>query len=214
MSSRTVRSVIVVLVLVVGVVGAYFGYDTARRHNEVFAQERALLARLDAMLASVNELAVTQRGYFEPSRAGSGNGSSSQFARVRRLTEELKEHLASLRAQVNEPAGVEQTTVLATALDAFATTDTRVRTNLANDTYFSAADLVFSASANELRSVTDALITLKSLSTGNAVAAYDRLQRRAMTVAAVVGLVWTVALLMLAASPKTAAAREQLQETR
>jgi CHASE3 domain sensor protein len=210
MTSRTVRSVVVVVVLLVGVAGAYLGYDTARRHNEVFTQERALLVRLDAMLASVNELAVTQRGYFEPSRAGSGGGSSAQFERVRRLTEELKDHLASLRTQVSEPEAVEQTTVLAAALDAFATTDTRVRTNLANDTYFSAADLVFSASATELRSVTGALIALKGLSTRNAVATYDRLQRRSLMVAGTVGLVWTAALLLLAWPPKSARASGDL----
>jgi CHASE3 domain sensor protein len=108
MTSRTVRRSIVIVVLLAGAVGAYLGYDTYQRHARVFTQERALLARLDAMLASVNELAVTQRGYFEPSRGG-GSGTSAQFERVRTLTEELKEHLAALRSQLTEPEALEQT---------------------------------------------------------------------------------------------------------
>jgi CHASE3 domain sensor protein len=209
MTSRTVRRSIVIVVLLAGAVGAYLGYDTYQRHARVFTQERALLARLDAMLASVNELAVTQRGYFEPSRGG-GSGTSAQFERVRTLTEELKEHLAALRSQLTEPEALEQTNTLAAALDAFSTTDTRVRTNLANDVYFSAADLVFSASATELRSVTGALITLKDLSTRTAVTGYDRLQRRAALIAGGVGLVWIIGLFLLAWPTPVAAHEPQL----
>lgn len=199
MTSRTTGSSIVAFLLIVGAAGAYLGFDTYHRHAQVFAHERSVLARLDTMLASVNELAVTQRGYFEPARSGnSSNTSSPQFQRVRQLTEELKEHLASLRTAVTEPDAFAQVTALSAALDDFSTTDTRVRTNLANDTYFSAADLVFSASATELRSVTSALITLKVLSTKAAVSQYDKLQRRAAFTAGAVGLVWTIGLLLLA----------------
>ncbi len=199
MTSRTARTSIVGFLMLVGAAGAYLGFDTYQRHAQVFGAERAALARLDAMLASVNELAVTQRGYFEPARGGSSsNPSSPQFRRVRQLTEELKEHLASLRTQLTEPQALEQMSSLSMALDDFATTDTRVRTNLANDTYFSAADLVFSASATELRSVTSALIALKDISTKSAIARYNQLQRRAALTAGAVGLVWTVGLLLLA----------------
>jgi len=198
MTSRTARASLVLFLLIVGAAGAYLGFDTYQRHAQVFRQERASLALLDAMLASVNELAVTQRGYFEPARGGNnGNSASPQFQRVRQLTDELKQHLDSLRSQVTEPEALEQVSSLAAALDDFATTDTRVRTNLANDTYFSAADLVFSASATELRSVTSALIALKELSATAADTQYASLQRRAALTAGGVGLVWTIGLLLL-----------------
>ncbi|MEQ1756840.1 MAG: hypothetical protein ABL986_00880 [Vicinamibacterales bacterium] len=199
MSSRKARLSLLGFLLVVGAAAVYLGFDTYQRHAQVFARERAVLARLDAMLASVNELAVTQRGYFEPSRGGTSNGSSGpQFQRVRQLTDELRESLNSLRTQLTEPEALEQISALAAALDDFSRTDTRVRTNLANDTYFSAADLVFTASATELRSVTSALIALKDLTSNSSVSQYDTLQRRAGLIVAGLGLVWTVGLLLLA----------------
>ncbi len=198
MTSRTVRTSIVSFLLIVGAAGAYLGFDAYQRHAQVFTNERNVLARLDAMLASVNELAVTQRGYFEPTRGGNSNSANPQFQRVRELTDQLKEHLSALRSQVTEPEALEQVSDLASALEDFSTTDTRVRTNLANDTYFSAADLVFSASAAELRAVTSALISLKQLATASAVSQYNGLQRRAALTAGAVGLVWTVGLLLLA----------------
>jgi len=214
MTSRRVRTFLVGFLLIVGAAGAYLCFDTYRRHAQVFAHERAVLARLDAMLASVNELAVTQRGYFEPARGGtSSNASSPQFQRVRQLTEDLKENLTSLRTQVADPDGLEQLSALAAALDDFSTTDTRVRTNLANDTYFSAADLVFSASAMELRSVTGALIALKELTTTAAVAQYNGLQQRAALTAATVGLVWLVGLLLLAPRPRAEQSQAPPAET-
>jgi|CXWL01.1.fsa_nt_gi CHASE3 domain sensor protein len=198
MSSRTARASIVGFLLIVGAAGSYVGVDTYQRQAEVFTHERAVLALLDTMLASVNELAVTQRGYFEPAPEGNSSRSSApQFQRVQQLTEELRERLTSLRSLVTEPEAVELVPSLAAALDAFSTTDTRVRTNLANDTYFSAADLVFSASSAELRSVTSALIDLKGLTTQGALAQYDRLRRRTALSAGAVGLVWIFGLLLL-----------------
>ncbi len=195
MLSRKARQSLVTFLLIVGVAGAYVGFDTYQRRARAFAAERTILSRLDTMLASVNELAVTQRGYFEPTR---GNGASNaQFERVRELTEQLKEHLPSLQSQITSPEGIEQVTALASALDDFATTDSRVRTNLANDTFFSAADLVFSASATELRAATTALIALKELTSRATATEYESLERRTALAAGVVGLVWTIGLLLL-----------------
>lgn len=196
MVSRTARTPLIVFLLIVGSAGAYLGYDVSQRHDRVFARERDTVARLDAMLAGVNELAVTQRGYFEPREGGSATGP--QFARVRQLTDELRQHLEALRGQLTSPEAIEKLTMLGAALTDFTTTDARVRTSLANETYFSAADLVFSASANELQAVTGAIISLKALVGSDAVDQYGRLRFRGALVAATVGAVWTIGLLLLA----------------
>lgn len=202
MTSRKARILFALFLLIVGVAGAYLGFDTYQQHARVFANERAVLARLDAMLASVNELAVAQRGYFEPARGGN---SAPQVQRVRQLTQELRDNIEIVRTQVPDPAATEQLSALATALDDFTRTDTRVRTNLVNDTYFSAADLVFSASANELRSVTGALVALKDIASKSAVVRYAALRNRVVVTAGIVGLVWLLGLLVLTPVPAAAA---------
>lgn len=196
MPSRKARNLIAAFLLIVGAAGAYVGFDAVQQLSRSTGDARALSARLDQMLASVNELAVTQRGYFEPSRGNSG-ASNAQFQRVRQLTDELRTQLTALQPLVTSPEGIEQLAALSAALDDFATTDTRVRTNLANDTFFSAADLVFSASAAELRTVTASIITLKELTARDADSTFANTSTRLGLAAGVVALVWVIGLLIL-----------------
>jgi hypothetical protein len=197
MPSRKARNLTVAFLLIVGAAGAYVGFDALQQFTRATIDARSLDARLDQMLASVNELAITQRGYFEPAR-GNNSASGAQFQRVRQLTDELKAQLTALQPLITRPEGVEQLAALSAALDDFATTDTRVRTNLANDTFFSAADLVFSASAAELRVVTASILSLKDLTTRSADAAGAAARARTGLAAGVVALVWVVGLLVLA----------------
>jgi len=205
MHSRKARNLIVAFLLIVGAAGAYVGFDAVQQLARAASDARSLDARLDQMLASVNELAITQRGYFEPAR-GNNSGSGAQFQRVRQLTDELKAQLAALQPSITSPDGVEQLAALSASLDDFATTDTRVRTNLANDTFFSAADLVFSASAAELRMVTASIIALKDLTARTADAAGAAARARTGLAAGAVALVWVVGLLVLAPGTLQAAA--------
>lgn len=198
MRSPKARIVLLGALLLAGASGGLFGYMTYREHTAVVAKERAVVSRLDTMLALVNELAVTQRGYFEPSRSAPSERGNTRLDRVRLLSDDLQGHLAALRAEIDGPAIAARFDELAAALDEFARTDTRVRTNLANETYFAAADLVFTASAAQLRSVTQALLVARTLALETASTRRGGLQRGALTAAVGVAVLWAVGLVGLA----------------
>jgi hypothetical protein len=191
MASRKARTLLTITLALVGASGGYFALDAYGRHSRLLAGSSAVLSRLDAMLAAVNELAATQRSYFEPD----GEGRGSQAARVQRLAVGLRRDLGALRREVGH--SVERVSVLSAALEKFERTDTRVRANLANDAFYVAADLVFAASAGELRAVTAALgdiraAEMRALSEQGA-GAWRQL---AWTLGAV-GVTWTIGLLLL-----------------
>lgn len=214
MQSHAIRTSLLAFLLLIGAGGLYVAFTASSTYTQLLSSERSTLARLDAMLAQVNELAVTQRGYFEPARGASS--TSPQFQRVRQLTADLNAQVVALRGELDSPDAAEQMSKVEAALSQFATTDTRVRTNLANDTYFAAADLVFSASSTQLRSVTALLVGLKEQVGNQTALTLTELNTRRTAAVAVVGVSWALGLMAFALvrpATRVAALAPALQST-
>ena len=103
MISSTVRVPVAVVLLFAGVVVGVLTYRSQQEIAEAADALTSVRVQLDAMRASLNGLALAQRGYFEPLRTGSLN---QQFQTVRRTSDALhaqvREHIAEPRAVLAE----------------------------------------------------------------------------------------------------------------
>ena len=202
MISSTVRVPVAVVLLFAGVVVGVLTYRSQQEIAEAADALTSVRVQLDAMRASLNGLALAQRGYFEPLRTGSLN---QQFQTVRRTSDALHAQVTELRTTLTNPAALDGLTAIETALSDFAASDARVRTNLANDTYFAAADLVVSAAAGSLRAADAAVGSLQDTLAADANRRVQRLEQRQRLAISALAVVWIVGLLALVPLPPNSA---------
>lgn len=160
METRAVRATVAAMLVAAGISAGARVLAIDSRTTGALSRLQQLDSQLDDMLATVATVRGAQQAYFQPA----GNqpaGSREQFEQVRALTETLERGIAALRPLLDSPDQADTWTRLTTTLHDFSATDTRVRANIRNETYFSAADLVFSASADMLGTLTTDLRALE-----------------------------------------------------
>lgn len=200
MFSSTIRISVTVALLCAGIGVGALSYRTSREIAETRNNQKTTRTQLEAMRAALDELALAQRGYFEPLRTGS---LAQQFQSIRRTSDALHAQVTELRSTLNGASALEGLTALETALRDFAASDARVRTNLANDTYFAAADLVVSAAAADLRAANAALTTLQDDLSAEGDRDVASLERRMRLALGLLGLCWAAGLLALVPLPRS-----------
>ncbi len=161
METRAVRATVAAMLVAAGIIAGARVVAIDGRTTNALSRLQQLDGQLDEMLATVAAVRGAQQAYFQPA-GDQPAGSRARFEQVRTLTETLERGLAAVRPLLEAPDQADTWTRLSTTLHDFAATDTRVRANIQNETYFSAADLVFSASAGMLGALTDDLRALEA----------------------------------------------------
>lgn len=196
METRAVRATVAAMLVAAGIIAGARVLAIDDRTTTALSRIQQLDSRLDDALATIAMVRGAQQAYFQPA-GDQPAGSAAQFEQVRTLTETLERALADLRPLIDAPDQAETWTRLTTTLHDFAATDTRVRANIQNETYFSAADLVFSASAGMLTAMTTDVRALEARADQDRRTVVAAARRDIAIALAGAAAVWLVGLVLL-----------------
>ena len=138
MASRRVRLIIFALLILAGVASGAVTWDRQRRIADLGRAEQELDARLDGMIATIDDISLAQQAYVAP-----GQPDDVWFGRVSTLVRQLSDDIATIagRARSAETRGILQSAT--ESVGGFVQLDTEVRENLGLGEELIAADRIF-----------------------------------------------------------------------
>jgi hypothetical protein len=196
MQSRAVRLTLLSLLLLVGVAGAVFTWDTYRRTVAVIDRERQVDTRLDRMSEAAAALGAAQQAYIAP-----GQQRGEWLSRATSSVQQLYDEAAALRAEVQAPDSPATLRGFAEMVDVAVKADDRARENLRVDQELIAADIVYTEARQSVDAMTTQLHALRKAEDAVAKAEQQALLERAVAVLGGCALLWLLGLVVLARTP-------------
>ena len=205
MRSRRVRLTIFVLLTLAALAAGTVAWDRQRRLADLTRTEQDLAARLDGMLATIDDISLAQQAYVAP-----GQPDDAWFARVSSLVQTLSDDIATIaaRARSAETRGILQSAT--EAVRGFVQLDTEVRENLQLGEELIAADRIFGDGHKSVDAIATPLRGVRNAERAAFDGARAELFRQTWTVLGAVAALWFVGLALLVRVPAPRAASKPL----
>jgi hypothetical protein len=196
MGSRRVRLIIFALLILAGLASGAVTWDRQRRIADLARAERESAARVDGMIATIDDISLAQQAYVAP-----GQPDDQWFARVSALVQQLSDNIATTaaRARSAETRGILQSA--SEAVSGFVTLDADVQQNLRLGEELIAADRIFGDGHKSLEAIAMPLRGVRDAERAAFDSARAELFRQTWTVLGAAAGLWLIGLALLVRVP-------------
>jgi hypothetical protein len=202
MQKRTLRRIVLILLLALGIAAAVETWGTQRRLQALSSDQREISNRIDRLTSAITFIAAAQHTYI-----GSGQPDELSLNRVSVLVKQIANDTAALRARtraVNSPSHLQ---AFAEGLAGLLNADTRAAEHLAEGQALAAADIVFRGSRDSVAAMEAKLRELRYAESAAFDAETARLATRSWSVIGGMAGLWALGLIAFARRPRSAEAQ-------
>jgi hypothetical protein len=196
MGSRRVRLIIFALLILAGLASGALTWDRQRRIADLARAEQESAARVDGMIATIDDISLAQQAYVAP-----GQPDDQWFTRVSALVQQLSNNIATTaaRARSAETRGILQSA--SEAVSGFVTLDAGVRENLRLGEELIAADRIFGDGHKSLEAIAMPLRGVRDAERAAFDSARAELFRQTWTALGAAAGLWLIGLALLVRVP-------------
>jgi hypothetical protein len=192
MHTRSIRFVLLVVLLASGALAAWFLYDIDRRTTDLHASRQTLDQRIDAIADLITAIGTVQQRYVAPGQSG-----ESWFDRMPPLMKQWYDAVAALAPELRSPEARRTLRAVTESAESVIAADTRARENLRLGQPLMAADVIFSDGRSTLDMMLARLREIRVAEINSVLASVAALERQRWVVLASVGALWFLGLVTL-----------------